>query len=369
EAAPLELIRDQRPVTVQHSEPFEAVERMPPHPAGGKVQLAPDRLGEEGRDARPDALEDEVLHLRRGPAAENARERFAQLLAVREVSGLVLEVDAQHGREQRLARLCQQRRHQRGGRPLEDHLADEQLHLRRGARLDGVERRPQLVAGGIQDARLLREIPLQGEIVLRFLLRHHGEKLAVGRPLARRQHHHLGHELLAAALAREQVREMKAGLAEDERPPLRNAHGAEGPEPLREEALLRERFALRVHLEMPGQLVERPRMAERGIDQGCHPVHALTAGRDTATVVPRPGSLSTRTVPCCAATSSWTMERPSPVPEPGGLVVKKGSKIRERFSLVIPQPLSMTESSTRSPFWEAAIRTSPCCGSTACSAL
>src|SRR5207253_859035 len=216
-------------------------------------------------------------------------------------------------------------------------------------RLDGVERRPQLVAGGIQDARLLPEIPLQGEIVLRFLLRHHGEKLAVGRPLARRQHHHLGHELLAAALAREQVREMKAGLAEDERPPLRNAHGAEGPEPLREEALLRERFALRVHLEMPGQLVERPRMAERGIDQGCHPIHALTAGRDTATVVPRPGSLSTRTVPCCAATSSWTMERPSPVPEPGGLVVKKGSKIRERFSLVIPQPLSMTESSTPSP--------------------
>ena len=80
---------------------------MPPHPAGGKVQLAPDRLGEEGRDARPDALEDEVLHLRRGPAAEDSRERFAQLLAVREVPGFVLEVDAQHGREQRLARLRQ----------------------------------------------------------------------------------------------------------------------------------------------------------------------------------------------------------------------------------------------------------------------
>src|SRR5439155_1312036 len=180
-AAPLELIRHQRPVTVQYPLPFESLQRMPAHPAGGKRQFAPDRLGEEGRDARPDALEDEVLHLRRGAAAENARERFAQLLAVREVSGLVLEVDAQHGREQRLARLPQQRRHQRGGRPLADHLADEQLHLRRGARLDGVERRPQLVAGGIQDARLLREIPLQGEIVLRFLLRHHGEKLAVGR--------------------------------------------------------------------------------------------------------------------------------------------------------------------------------------------
>src|SRR5256714_10693482 len=156
---------------------------------------------------------------------------------------------------------------------------------------------------------------MQGEIVLRFLLRHHGEKLSVGGPLARREHHHLRNQLLAAALAREQVREMEAGLAEDERAPFRGAHGAERPEPLGEEALLREPVALRIDLEVPGQLVERPRMAERGIDQGCHPVHALTAGRDTATVVPRPGSLSTRTVPCCGAARSWTMERPSPVPE------------------------------------------------------
>jgi hypothetical protein len=37
---------------------------------------------------------------------------------------------------------------------------------------------------------------------------------------------------------------------------------------------------------------------------------------------------------------SRLMGRPRPVPSPTGLVVKKGSKMRSRFSGAIPQPLS-----------------------------
>ena len=41
-----------------------------------------------------------------------------------------------------------------------------------------------------------------------------------------------------------------------------------------------------------------------------------------------------------------TVERPSPVPTPLGLVVKKGSKIRAFTSGVMPCPVSVTASST-----------------------
>ncbi len=48
-------------------------------------------------------------------------------------------------------------------------------------------------------------------------------------------------------------------------------------------------------------------------------------------------------------TMPWTTDRPRPVPSPGPLVVKNGSKIRSRTAGSIPAPVSVTESSTYSP--------------------
>src|SRR5882762_5261704 len=369
EPASLELIRHERAVPMQDAEPFQPLERVPAHAPRRQAQLAPDRFCEQRSDAGPHALEHQVLHLRHHPSGEDLRERSAQLVAVGQVPGLVFQVDAQHRGQQRLARLGQEGGHQRGGRPLEHHLPDEQLHLRRCAVLDGLEGRSKREAGRVDHACFLREVPLQSEEVLGLLLRHDGEELPVRRPFLRRQHHDLRDQVLAAALPREKVGEVETGFAEDEGAALPDAHGPEGTQAPGEEALVRKHVPLRIHLQVPGQILEGPGLAQGGLDQRMDAAHGFPACSETATVVPRPGSLSTRTVPCWAATSSCTMERPSPVPEPGGLVVKKGSKMRERFSLLIPQPLSITESSTRSPLRAAAIRTSPLWGSTACTAL
>ena len=64
------------------------------------------------------------------------------------------------------------------------------------------------------------------------------------------------------------------------------------------------------------------------------------------TVVPRPGSLSIASVPPDSRTTAYTCDRPSPVPWPVGLVVKNGSIARARTSSVMPDPVSVTASST-----------------------
>src|SRR6266404_2543628 len=137
--------------------------------------------------------------------------------------------------------------------------------------------------------------------------------------------------------------------------PLRSAHRPELPQTGGKEALPGKDVAFQIDFQMPGQLLEDPSIAQNRVQEEGDAIHAGTAYSDTATVVPRPGSLSTRTVPCWAATSSCTMERPSPVPEPGGLVVKNGSKMRERFSFFFFNDTATTESSTRSPLLTAAI--------------
>src|SRR3954469_9279334 len=129
EAAALQLVRDQCPVSVQHPKPFQPLQGVPPHLPDRQAQLTPHRLSQERGDARANALEDQVLRLGVQPPAQGVCERLAQLLAVGQVSRLVLEVAAEHGREQRLARLGQERRYQRRGGPFEDHLADQELHL------------------------------------------------------------------------------------------------------------------------------------------------------------------------------------------------------------------------------------------------
>ena len=61
-------------------------------------------------------------------------------------------------------------------------------------------------------------------------------------------------------------------------------------------------------------------------------------------VEPRPGRDSTRIAPPAWRTMPYTVARPRPVPV--SLVVKNGSKMRERISSVMPQPPSFTESDT-----------------------
>ena len=77
------------------------------------------------------------------------------------------------------------------------------------------------------------------------------------------------------------------------------------------------------------------------------PAAGAARGRSTArqvdlNVVPRPGSLSTQ---MCRRSASRCRRRspgPSPVPLPGSLVVKNGSKTCACTSAVMPQPVSLT---------------------------
>ncbi len=61
---------------------------------------------------------------------------------------------------------------------------------------------------------------------------------------------------------------------------------------------------------------------------------------------PCAGALDTSTTPWCWRTMPCTTARPSPVPRPGALVVKKGSKMRSSVPAGMPAPVSFTESST-----------------------
>ncbi len=69
------------------------------------------------------------------------------------------------------------------------------------------------------------------------------------------------------------------------------------------------------------------------------------------TVVPTPTSLSIFTWPPDCLTKPYTIDSPSPLPLPSGLVEKKGSKACSRTSGVMPQPLSLTAIIT---YWPAA---------------
>src|SRR5690606_39536213 len=71
-----------------------------------------------------------------------------------------------------------------------------------------------------------------------------------------------------------------------------------------------------------------------------------TAGSATLTVVPRPGLLLSQTVPPDCEMIPYTIASPSPVPLPGGLVVKKGSNARATAAASMPTPVSVTEIST-----------------------
>ncbi|VUD74664.1 hypothetical protein MET9862_05297 [Methylobacterium symbioticum] len=71
-------------------------------------------------------------------------------------------------------------------------------------------------------------------------------------------------------------------------------------------------------------------------------------------MVPWPTVLATSTSPpdCLAKPKTW--DRPSPVPLPTSLVVKKGSKMRGSTSGGMPEPVSVSETAAkalREPAW------------------
>lgn len=69
-------------------------------------------------------------------------------------------------------------------------------------------------------------------------------------------------------------------------------------------------------------------------------------GRYSFTVVPASGALSSVTAPRLCRVKPYTVLRPSPVPRPGDLVVKKGSNAGSRTASGMPLPESLTAIST-----------------------
>ncbi len=65
--------------------------------------------------------------------------------------------------------------------------------------------------------------------------------------------------------------------------------------------------------------------------------------------MPCPSTLLMRTSPADCLAKPYTIDRPSPVPSPVGLVVKKGSNARETTSGGMPVPVSPTLSTTYCP--------------------
>src|SRR6202022_655538 len=121
----------------------------------------------------------------------------------------------------------------------------------------------------------------------------------------------------------------------------------------------------KLHQEAPGAQVAPELLTEQGFNIGLviddeyvnaqfvPPVFVCaTAVRGSVIMnsVNAPGSVWTSILPpCCFTTMSWLIDRPSPVPSPAGLVVKKGLNIFSFTSSGIPVPLSRIRISTRLP--------------------
>ena len=68
-------------------------------------------------------------------------------------------------------------------------------------------------------------------------------------------------------------------------------------------------------------------------------------------MVPRPGSLEILTWPPDCLTKPYTIDSPSPVPLPSGLVEKNGSNACSSTSGAMPEPVSVTATIT---YWPGA---------------
>src|SRR5690606_15088102 len=82
----------------------------------------------------------------------------------------------------------------------------------------------------------------------------------------------------------------------------------------------------------------------RGIAAAAAARSTSTTGSRTEKRAPPPDRFEAAIVPPKDLTTAWQIARPSPVPSPGCLVVKKGSKSRGRSAAAIPGPSSSTSS-------------------------
>src|SRR4030081_818839 len=120
-----------------------------------------------------------------------------------------------------------------------------------------------------------------------------------------------------------------------------------------------------LHREAPGAQIAPELLTEQGLDIGlviddeyvnaqCVPPVFVCATAVRGSVIMNsvnaPGSVLTSILPpCCFTTMSWLIDRPSPVPSPAGLVVKKGLNIFSFTANGIPVPLSRIRISTLLP--------------------
>ena len=94
---------------------------------------------------------------------------------------------------------------------------------------------------------------------------------------------------------------------------------------------------------------------------GCSapPVAFCARGRRIVNVEPRPTLLDTSMRPPAWATTSRTVESPSPVPFPGSFVVKYGSKRRAWVTPSMPTPVSLTTSTMSDPAFSVSMVSRP----------
>src|SRR5919109_2440493 len=106
--------------------------------------------------------------------------------------------------------------------------------------------------------------------------------------------------------------------------------GQEVTQGFRQLAIIVDHQDLRISVTGPHWLTTAAEVAT-----ACH------TGSCTTALVPVPSVLSNRMSPPCSLTMFFAMAKPSPVPFPIGLVVKKGSNMCARCAGEMPHPLSV----------------------------
>ena len=110
----------------------------------------------------------------------------------------------------------------------------------------------------------------------------------------------------------------------------------------------------------PGGAGGRRRRRALGDCAPARPRSVLARGSHSSTVVPTFGVLSMRSWPPDCAARPCTIDKPSPVPLPGPLVVKKGSVAFASVASSMPTPVSEMAMRTYSPAFKEL--DSPGCG-------
>ena len=110
----------------------------------------------------------------------------------------------------------------------------------------------------------------------------------------------------------------------------------------------------------PGGAVSAPSARRNGgALSGLNSRPGSAGGSSSRKVVPLAELSTSWIAPSCAAMMVWQIERPRPVPSPGALVVKNGSKMRSRALGGTPAPLSLTRTRTTCGVRSKVMRMSP----------